>query len=57
VVGGYEAVVSGIYLEGLAVDCDRSIVWYSDVIAGGVHGLGQCRSPMVCNPERMWTGG
>ena len=38
-IGEFEQVASGIYLEGLAVDYERGVVWYSDVIAGGVHGL------------------
>lgn len=48
----------GLYLEGLAVDYARQTVWYSDVIAGGIHGLtdGAAKGP-VLNPGRMWTGG
>lgn len=57
IVFEFESIASGIYLEGLAVDCERGVVWYSDVIAGGVHGLRLCGSPVVYNPERMWTGG
>jgi sugar lactone lactonase YvrE len=56
-VGGFEPVASGLYLEGLAVDLDRGVVWYSDVIAGGVHGLWPDGRTQVLNPERMWTGG
>jgi sugar lactone lactonase YvrE len=47
----------GLYLEGLAVDYARQTVWYSDVIAGGIHGLGEDGPKTVMNPERMWTGG
>ena len=57
VADGFEPVASGIYLEGLAVDCERQWLWYSDVIAGGVHGLGPGGAVLTCNPGRMWTGG
>ena len=56
-VGQFEKVASGIYLEGLAVDTKRNIVWYSDVIAGGVHGLMPDGSVRSFNEKRMWTGG
>lgn len=56
-VGSFEPVAAGLYLEGLAVDTQRNIVWYSDVIAGGVHGLMRDGSTVTLNPERMWTGG
>ena len=56
-VGEFEKVASGVYLEGLAVDYRRNIVWYSDVIAGGLHGLLPDGSIMSFNPGRMWTGG
>lgn len=39
VAGEFQQVASRIYLEGLAVDRERNIVWYSDVIAGGIHAL------------------
>ncbi|CAN7545832.1 SMP-30/gluconolactonase/LRE family protein [Phenylobacterium sp. LjRoot219] len=54
---GFEPVARGLYLEGLAVDYERDVVWYSDVIAGGVHGLGRDGRTQTLNPERMWTGG
>ena len=38
-VGEYVALAEGIYLEGLAVDHARDVIWYSDVIAGGIHGV------------------
>lgn len=57
VVGTFEQVAAGLYLEGLAVDTKRNIVWYSDVIAGGVHGLMPDGSTVSLNKERMWTGG
>ncbi len=56
-MGKFEIIASGVYLEGLAVDYLRNIVWYSDVIGGGIHGLmpdGRIRS---FNQERKWTGG
>ena len=56
-VGHFEEVASGIYLEGLAVDYKRGIVWYSDVIAGDVHGLKPEGSIVSLNVDRMWTGG
>ena len=56
-VEGYEPIARGLYLEGLATDLERGIVWFSDVIAGGIHGLYPDGSTRVLNPERMWTGG
>jgi sugar lactone lactonase YvrE len=53
-----EKVASGIYLEGLAVDREREVVWYSDVIAGGVHGVKYDGTTAGSfNGGRMWTGG
>jgi sugar lactone lactonase YvrE len=57
VVGQFEKVASGIYIEGLAVDSRRGIVWYSDVIAGGVHGVMPDGSILSFNADRRWTGG
>ena len=57
-VGQFEKLAAGIYLEGLAFDSKRSVVWYSDVITGGVHGLKPDGSnTVILNPRRMWTGG
>jgi len=56
-VSKFAPVATGIYLEGLAVDSERQWLWYSDVIAGGVHGLGPDGAVLTCNPGRMWTGG
>jgi len=56
-VGEFEKVASGIYLEGLAVDDKRNVVWYSDVIGGGVHGLKPDGGIVSFNAGRMWTGG
>ena len=57
-VGDYVALAEGIYLEGLAVDHQREVVWYSDVITGGVHGVRFDGSKVgTLNEGRMWTGG
>lgn len=54
----FEKVASGIYLEGLAVDRERDTVWYSDVIAGGLHGVKSDGTKVASlNEGRMWTGG
>ena len=54
----FEKLASGIYLEGLAADTERNVVWYSDVIAGGVRGLRNLTEPLpTLNAERKWTGG
>jgi sugar lactone lactonase YvrE len=56
--GEFGTVASGIYLEGLAVDYERNIVWYSDVIAGGIHGVTPDGGAVASfNEARMWTGG
>jgi sugar lactone lactonase YvrE len=55
--GNYAVVATGVYLEGLAVDYASATVWYSDVIAGGVHGVHPDGSTMSFNAGRMWTGG
>jgi sugar lactone lactonase YvrE len=53
-----EKIASGIYLEGLAFDFVRDAVWYSDVIAGGIHGIRPDGTPLTSfNPDRKWTGG
>ena len=57
IVGQFERLASGIYLEGLAVDHKRDVVWYSDVIGGGVHGLKPDGNVVSFNADRMWTGG
>ena len=57
-VGAYRQVSSGVYLEGLAVDHKRNVIWYSDVIAGGIHGVTPDGNKIaVFNEGRMWTGG
>ena len=56
-VNDFEKIASGIYLEGLAVDVERDLVWYSDVVAGGVHAVTRDGSIRSFNEDRMWTGG
>lgn len=54
----FEKIASGLYLEGLAVDHIRDVVWYSDVIAGGIHGVKPDGTRVGSfNASRMWTGG
>jgi sugar lactone lactonase YvrE len=56
--GNFKKLAQGLYLEGLAVDHARGIVWYSDVIAGGIHGVTPNGEKVTSfNTERMWTGG
>lgn len=57
-MGEFAKIASGIYLEGLAVDHTRDVIWYSDVISGGIHGV-KPDGTKVCsfNEDRMWTGG
>jgi sugar lactone lactonase YvrE len=56
-VGRFEKVARGLYLEGLVVDVERGVVWYSDVIAGGIHRLWPDGRVDSFNTDRMWTGG
>ena len=57
-VGDHVALAEGIYLEGLAVDHARDVIWYSDVIAGGIHGVRPDGTKVGSfNQSRMWTGG
>ncbi|MET1755668.1 SMP-30/gluconolactonase/LRE family protein [Novosphingobium sp. RD2P27] len=56
--GGFEKLATGTYLEGLAIDHEREVIWYSDVIGGGLHGVKPDGTKVASlNPERMWTGG
>lgn len=56
--GEYATLAQGIYLEGLAIDHERDLVWYSDVVGGGIHGVKPDGTPVtVLDPDRMWTGG
>ncbi|GGC16340.1 hypothetical protein GCM10011494_39020 [Novosphingobium endophyticum] len=54
----FDRIASGLYLEGLAVDRARGVIWYSDVIGGGIHGVTPDGTPAGSfNAGRMWTGG
>ena len=54
----FQPIAEGVYLEGLAVDEARGVIWYSDVIAGGIHGARRDGSSAGSfNDDRMWTGG
>ncbi len=57
-MGELAKIASGIYLEGLAVDHGRDVIWYSDVISGGIYGAKTPRNE-VCsfNEDKLWTGG
>src|SRR5690606_37291381 len=53
-----QKIASGIYIEGLAIDHTREVIWYSDVIAGGIHGVKPDGTTVTSvNEDRMWTGG
>jgi sugar lactone lactonase YvrE len=54
--GHYTKIAGGFYLEGLAVAAEDA-VWYSDVIAGGIHRISANGAKACYNAERMWTGG
>jgi sugar lactone lactonase YvrE len=56
-LGHFDKVATGLYLEGLAVDTERGIVWYSDVVAGGIHGFTAGGRVASFNVDRKWTGG
>lgn len=57
-MGEFEKIAAGLYLEGLAVDHARNVIWYSDVIGGGIHGV-KPDGTAACsfNEGRKWTGG
>ena len=56
--GTFAKIAAGLYLEGLSVDHQRDVIWYSDVIAGGIHGVKPDGTKVTSfNDERMWTGG
>lgn len=57
-MGEFQKIASGIYIEGLAIDHARDVIWYSDVIAGGIHGVKPDGTKVTSfNEGRMWTGG
>ena len=48
---------SGIYLEGMTIDHDRNIIWFSDAVGGGIHGVTIDGEPKPSfNEDRVWTG-
>lgn len=56
--GDFIEIARGLYLEGLTVDHEREVVWYSDVIAGGMHCVTFDGEKVGSfNQDRMWTGG
>lgn len=56
--GEFSKLASGLYLEGLAFDQRRDVIWFSDVLAGGIHGVKPDGTSVGSfNAERMWTGG
>jgi sugar lactone lactonase YvrE len=58
VVEDYVLLAEGVYLEGLSYDFGRDVIWYSDVIKGGIHGVKPDGTPYGSfNETRMWTGG
>ncbi len=58
IMNNYSKIAEGIYLEGLCVDYRRNVIWYSDVIKGGIHGVTPEGKPVGSfNAGRMWTGG
>jgi sugar lactone lactonase YvrE len=57
-VGEYRKIAEGVYLEGLSYDFRRNVIWYSDVIKGGIFGVTpDGRHAGSFNAGRMWTGG
>lgn len=57
-LGETQVIARGLYLEGLAVDSGRDLVWYSDCIAGGIHAVRPDGTNIFSlNRSRMWTGG
>ncbi len=56
--GEFTEIARGLYLEGLTIDHKREVVWYSDVIAGGMHAVTFDGTKVGSfNEDRMWTGG
>lgn len=56
IVSDFQQLASGVYLEGLGVDTATGTVWYSDVIAGGLHRIAPDGTKTSFG-TRMWTGG
>ncbi|GIX31301.1 MAG: hypothetical protein KatS3mg124_1773 [Porticoccaceae bacterium] len=57
-LAGFTPLARGVYLEGLAVDAGRGLVWYSDVVAGGIHAVTPA-GERHCSLDsgRRWIGG
>ena len=57
-VGEYRQLAEGTYLEGLSYDFGRDVIWYSEVIGGGIYGVKPDGTPVASfNETRQWTGG
>lgn len=52
----FQQLANGVYLEGLSADPATGDVWYSDVIAGGIHRIAPDGAKTSFG-TRMWTGG
>lgn len=53
----FRQIAKGLYLEGLGADTATGDVWYSDVIAGGIHRIAPGGTKTSFDTARMWTGG
>ena len=56
-MSGFQPLAKGLYLEGLGADTATGDVWYSDVIAGGIHRIAPDGGKASFDTDRMWTGG
>lgn len=56
-VSEFQRLAKGLYLEGLGADTATGDVWYSDVIAGGIHCIAPDGTRTSFDTARMWTGG
>lgn len=50
----FSAIASGLYLEGIGID--KSGVWFSDVVKGGIHRLAPEGAVDTFQPDRRWIG-
>jgi sugar lactone lactonase YvrE len=55
-MSSFQQIAKGLYLEGLSADAATGEVWYSDVIAGGLHRVAPDGTHTAFG-DRMWTGG
>lgn len=53
----FQQIAKGLYLEGLGADTASGDVWYSDVVAGGIHRIAPDGAKTSFDTARMWTGG